>query len=146
MPPPESRPFRTAAPHGIAAAALTRPTRPDAPGVGIRPPRLVATEPNARPPPTLSGAGAGRFPSAAGATPATPARPAPDAAPFHLDPLAPAFHDRRTRRVAPMSRETTDPVVRAAAFEWLRQRTAERGRPIFEFRDWNAASGSAARE
>ena len=34
-----------------------------------------------------------------------------------------------------MSRETTDPVARAAAFEWLRQRTAERGRPIFEFRE-----------
>lgn len=34
-----------------------------------------------------------------------------------------------------MSRETTDPVVRAAAFEWLRQRTTERGRPIFEFRE-----------
>lgn len=34
-----------------------------------------------------------------------------------------------------MSRETTDPVVRAAAFEWLGQRTAERGRPIFEFRE-----------
>ena len=34
-----------------------------------------------------------------------------------------------------MSRETTDPVVRAAAFEWLGKRTAERGRPIFEFRE-----------
>ena len=34
-----------------------------------------------------------------------------------------------------MSRETTDPAVRSAAFAWLRRRAEERGQPIFDFRE-----------